>query len=107
MLPPPPQVAIFAHVQPLSRSDPEASHNGVRKQPISITRSDANQLVIADLRASPPVVDTGWITDEVCQAVDENTLLIHIAQPGDVAGVIAYLVSDHANLTNANIVHLR
>ena len=55
----------------------------------------------------PPVTDTGWITDEVRRYVDGRQDLLHIAQPDDVARVIAYLVSDEATLITGNIVHLR
>jgi 3-oxoacyl-[acyl-carrier protein] reductase len=55
----------------------------------------------------PPVTDTGWVTEEVRRHVDERPDLIHIADPEEVAGVIAYLVSDEARLVTANRIHLR
>ena len=55
----------------------------------------------------PPVTDTGWVTEDVRRHVDERPDLIHIATPGDVAEVIAYLVSDRARLITANRIHLR
>ena len=55
----------------------------------------------------PPVTDRGWVTDEVRQHVEERADLIHIAEPEDVARVIAYLVSDEASLITGNVVHLR
>ena len=55
----------------------------------------------------PPVTDTGWVTEDVRRHVDERPDLIHIATPGDVAEVIAYLVSDGARLITANRIHLR
>jgi 3-oxoacyl-[acyl-carrier protein] reductase len=55
----------------------------------------------------PPVTDTGWITDEVRQHMETRPDLIRIAEPEDVARVIAYLVSDQARLITANVVHLR
>ena len=55
----------------------------------------------------PPVTDTGWITDRVRETVKKHPELIHIATPGEVAAVIAFLCSDHARLITANIVHLR
>jgi len=33
--------------------------------------------------------------------------LIHMVEPEDVAGVIAFLASDYARLMTANVVHLR
>jgi 3-oxoacyl-[acyl-carrier protein] reductase len=55
----------------------------------------------------PPVTDTGWVTDEVRQQVQERPDLVHIASPEDVAAVITYLVSDDARLITGNRIHLR
>jgi 3-oxoacyl-[acyl-carrier protein] reductase len=55
----------------------------------------------------PPVTDTGWITDAVRRNVEQRPDLIHIAKPEQIARVIAYLVSDEAELITANVVHLR
>lgn len=55
----------------------------------------------------PPVTDTGWITDAVRHHVAEWQDLIHIAEPDEVAGIIAFLASDEARLITGNVVHLR
>lgn len=55
----------------------------------------------------PPVTDTGWITDNVRRYVDSRPDMFHIAQPDDVADVIAYLVSESASLVTGNVIHLR
>jgi 3-oxoacyl-[acyl-carrier protein] reductase len=55
----------------------------------------------------PPVTDTGWVTDEVRRHVAERPDLIHVAGPHEVAGVIAFLVSEDARLITANRIHLR
>jgi hypothetical protein len=41
------------------------------------------------------------------EAVAANPSLIHIASPGEVAEVIAYLASDAAALITANVITLR
>jgi 3-oxoacyl-[acyl-carrier protein] reductase len=48
----------------------------------------------------PPVTDTGWITDAVRAAVGR------VAQPDEVAEVIAYLCSDAAHLISGNVIEL-
>jgi 3-oxoacyl-[acyl-carrier protein] reductase len=55
----------------------------------------------------PPVTDTGWITDEVRQAVRHSTELHHVATPDEVAEVIAWLCSDAARLVTGCRLHLR
>ena len=44
----------------------------------------------------PPVTDTGWITDAVRDVVAASAALIHVADPGEVAEVFAYLTPDAA-----------
>lgn len=39
--------------------------------------------------------------------VAERQDLIHIAEPDEVAGIIAFLASDEARLITGNVVHLR
>jgi NAD(P)-dependent dehydrogenase (short-subunit alcohol dehydrogenase family) len=41
----------------------------------------------------PPVTDTGWITDAVRHHVAGRPDLIHIAEPSEVAAIIAFLAS--------------
>jgi NAD(P)-dependent dehydrogenase (short-subunit alcohol dehydrogenase family) len=55
----------------------------------------------------PPLTDTGWITEHVREHVNQRADLLHLAEPTDVAEVIAFLCSDHARLITANVVHLR
>ena len=55
----------------------------------------------------PPVTDTGWVTGAVREHVAASPALIHIATPGEVAAVIAYLASDAAALITANVITLR
>ena len=55
----------------------------------------------------PPVTDTGWVTDEVRRSVEKSSDLIHIAEPEEVARVVAYLASDNAALITGNVVRLR
>ena len=49
----------------------------------------------------PPVTDTGWVTDDVRQAVGR------VASPDEVAEVIAYLCSDAARLVSGSVIQLR
>ena len=88
----------------------EASYGAAKAALENYTMTAAFELASLGVTANvvhPPVTDTGWVTDEVRRHVEERTDLIHIANPDDVARVIAYLVSDEAHLITANRIHLR
>ena len=88
----------------------EVSYGAAKAALENYTMSAAVELADLGITANvvyPPVTDTGWVTEEVRQHVRERPDLVHIAEPEDVAHVIAYLASDHARLITGNIVHLR
>ncbi len=90
---------------------PEEVSYGASKAALeNFTMSAAFELADYGVTANvvyPPVTDTGWVSDEVRGVVRDSAELLHIAQPEEVAEVIAYLVSDRARLLTANIVRLR
>ncbi len=55
----------------------------------------------------PPVTDSGWVTDEVRRFVASSSDLIHVAEPADVAEVIAWLCSDAARMVTGNVIRMR
>jgi 3-oxoacyl-[acyl-carrier protein] reductase len=55
----------------------------------------------------PPVTDTGWVTDDVREAVRASDELVHVATPDEVAAVIDFLLSDAGGLITGNVLHLR
>jgi 3-oxoacyl-[acyl-carrier protein] reductase len=55
----------------------------------------------------PPVTDTGWVTPDVEEFVNTSREHFHIAQPEEVAEVIAYLASEAAGLITGNVIYLR
>lgn len=88
----------------------EVSYGAAKAALENYTMSAAFELADRGVTANlvyPPVTDTGWITDEVRRTVEERSDLIHIAQPEQVADVIAFLASDHAALVTGNVIHLR
>ena len=88
----------------------EVSYGAAKAALENYTMSAAFELASRGITANivyPPVTDTGWVTEEVRQNVRDRPDLLHIAEPEDVAHVIAYLASDHARLITGNIVHLR
>lgn len=55
----------------------------------------------------PPVTDTGWITADVRRFVADSAEHVHVADPAEVAEVVAWLCTDAARLVSGNVVRLR
>ena len=88
----------------------EVSYGAAKAAQGNYTMSAAIELAPFGVTANmvhPPVTDTGWVTDAVREHVAASPGLIHIATPGEVAEVIAYLASDAAALITANVITLR
>ena len=88
----------------------EVSYGAAKAALENYTMSAALELAHVGVTANlvhPPVTDTGWITEDVRRYVDSRQDLVHIAQPDEVARVIAYLVSDEARLITGNVLRLR
>ncbi len=88
----------------------EVSYGAAKAAQTSYTMSAAAELADLGITANmvhPPVTDTGWVTDEVRRAVAASATLFHVATPGEVAEVVAYLASDAARLVTGNVITLR
>jgi 3-oxoacyl-[acyl-carrier protein] reductase len=88
----------------------EVSYGAAKAAQVSYTMSAAAELAAFGVTANmvhPPVTDTGWVTDAVRDAVAASPALFHVANPADVADVIAYLASDAAALITGNVITLR
>ena len=88
----------------------EVSYGAAKAAQVNYTMSAALELAPFGITANmvhPPVTDTGWVTDAVLEQIASSTAHVHVATPGEVAGVIAYLASDAAALITANVITLR
>jgi 3-oxoacyl-[acyl-carrier protein] reductase len=88
----------------------EVSYGAAKAALENYTMSAAQELAPFGITANivhPGVTDTGWITDEVRRYVESRPDLGHIAQPDDVARIVAFLVSNEARLITGNILRLR
>ncbi|UCM88566.1 SDR family oxidoreductase [Streptomyces marincola] len=88
----------------------EVSYGAAKAAQTDYTMSAAAELADLGITANvvhPPVTDTGWVTDEVRRFVASSPALFHVAEPAEVAEVIAFLVSDEAALVSGNVLTLR
>lgn len=88
----------------------EASYGAAKAALENYTMTASIELADLGITANivhPPVTDTGWITDDVRRFVDESNDHVHVADPAEVAEVIAWLCTDAARLVTGNLVRLR
>lgn len=88
----------------------EVSYGAAKAAMEDLTMSAAVELAPRGITANvvhPPVTDTGWITETVKRRVLEDPDLLHIADPDEVAEVVAFLCTDAARLITANRIRLR
>ncbi len=88
----------------------EVSYGAAKAALENYTMSASAELANSGITANviyPPVTDTGWITDDLKNQLDKESAGARIAQPAEVAQVIAYLASDEAALVTGNVIRLR
>ncbi|HEY7175926.1 MAG TPA: SDR family oxidoreductase [Micromonosporaceae bacterium] len=88
----------------------EVSYGAAKSAQTNYTMSAALELGSLGITANmvhPPVTDTGWVTDELREFVARSATLFHVADPDEVARVIAFLASDAATLISGNVIQLR
>ena len=88
----------------------EVSYGAAKAAQENYTMSASLELADYGVTANmvhPPVTDTGWVTDDVRDAVRSRADLTHVATPDQVAEVIDFLASDAAALVTGNILSLR
>lgn len=88
----------------------EVSYGAAKAALISYTLSAASEMAADGVTANvvyPPVTDTGWITDEVRAFVAGDPDHHHVAEPSEVAEVIAWLCAEAGRLVTGNVIRLR
>jgi 3-oxoacyl-[acyl-carrier protein] reductase len=88
----------------------EVSYGAAKAALISYTLSAAAEMAGDGITANvvyPPVTDTGWITDEVRAFVASDHDHHHIADPAEVAEVIAWLCAEAGRIVTGNVIRLR
>jgi 3-oxoacyl-[acyl-carrier protein] reductase len=88
----------------------EVSYGAAKAALENYTMSASTELAPSGITANvvyPPVTDTGWITDEVREFVAQSNDHHHVAEPAQVADVIAWLCTPAADLVTGNVIRLR
>jgi 3-oxoacyl-[acyl-carrier protein] reductase len=88
----------------------EASYGAAKAALDNYTMTASRELAGFGVTANvvyPPVTDTGWVTDTVRRLVAESDDHVHVAEPEDVAEVIAWLCTDAARMVTGNVIRLR
>jgi len=87
----------------------EVSYGAAKAAVESYTLSAAQELGEVGITANvihPPATDTGWISDQIRELIERESILRRIGQPGDVAEVIAMLCSDLGRHITMNVVRM-
>ena len=88
----------------------QVSYGAAKAALISYTLSAASEMARDGVTANvvyPPVTDTGWITDDVRDFVDQDHDHHHIATPDEVAETVVWLCAKANHLVTGNIIRLR
>ncbi|WP_285724449.1 SDR family NAD(P)-dependent oxidoreductase [Psychromicrobium xiongbiense] len=87
----------------------EVSYGAAKAALVNYTLSASLELSDFGVTANavhPPITDTGWVTDDVRAAIAKDPHFFSVAEPNDVAEVIAFLVSDAGRRVTGNIIRM-
>lgn len=87
----------------------EVSYGAAKQALVSYTLSAALELGGSGVTANalhPPITDTGWVTEDVRALAEADPQFLGVAEPAEVADVVAFLVSDAARRVTGNIVRM-
>ena len=55
----------------------------------------------------PPITDSGWVNDAIRELAATSSEQFHVAEPAEVAAVIAWLSTDEARMVTGNVIRMR
>lgn len=87
----------------------EVSYGAAKAALVNYTKSASRELGRFGVTANalhPPVTDTGWVTREVREAVEKDDHFFGVAEPTEVAELVAFLVSDAGRRVTGNVIRM-
>ena len=88
----------------------EVTYGAAKMALVNYTMAAATELgghgVTANM-VHPPITDSGWVNDAVREFAATNSQHLHVADPPDVAAVIAWLCTDEARMVTGNVIQMR
>jgi 3-oxoacyl-[acyl-carrier protein] reductase len=87
----------------------EVSYGAAKAALVNYTMSASLELSAFGVTANaihPPVTDTGWVTDDVREAVRRDPHFFSVAEPHEVADLAAFLVSRAADRITGNVIRM-
>lgn len=88
----------------------QASYGAAKAALVSYSLTAASEMAADGVSVNvihPPVTDTGWVDDGVRAFVASDHQLHHVADPPEVAEVIAWLCAGANRLVTGNLIRLR
>jgi 3-oxoacyl-[acyl-carrier protein] reductase len=88
----------------------EVTYGAAKAAQENFTFAAATELIRHGVTANmihPPVTDTGWVNDAVRTFVAGDQIHAHVAEPEEVAGVVAWLCTDTARMVTGNLIRMR
>jgi 3-oxoacyl-[acyl-carrier protein] reductase len=88
----------------------EVTYGAAKMALVNYTMAAATELGRRGVTANmvyPPITDTGWVNDGVREFAATSSDHFHIADPADVAAVIAWLCTDEAQMVTGNVIGMR
>lgn len=87
----------------------EVSYGAAKAALVNYTKSASRELGRFGVTANavhPPITDTGWVTDDVREAIERDDHFFSVAEPDEVAELVAFLVSDAGRRLTGNVIRM-